>query len=392
MGYRTYTCAIAKSCGGCEWLAVPYPIQLERKQAQVEELLGKMAEKDGAAIDAIAGMDEPLAYRHKAACAFAPRGKGKGLVSGFFKSGTHRIVPCEACLVEAEPLRELLDDLSYVADELGVSAYDEDRRTGLLRHAVARLGWATGDLLLTIVANGDALPRSAELIEALTQAYPELTGIVLNENRRVTNAMLGRESRTLWGSPTMHDALLGCTFAITSTSFYQTNPAQTEVLYRLALEGAQLAAGQRVLDAYCGCGTIGICAAARCEGLQVTGVERDAGGVAMARDNAQANGVAERVRIERADATVWMGRAARAGEHFDTVIMDPPRAGSTPEFIGACTALKPERVVYVSCNPVTQARDIALFREQGYRLERVSPVDMFPHTKHVECVALMSRA
>ena len=189
----------------------------------------------------------------------------------------------------------------------------------------------------------------------------------------------------------MHDRLLGCTFAITSTSFYQTNPAQTEVLYRLALEGAAPEAGQRILDAYCGCGTIGICAAAQADGVEVVGVERDAGGVSMARGNASANGVEDRVHIERADATVWMTRASRDGQRFDTVILDPPRAGSTPEFINACTALAPARVVYVSCNPVTQVRDLALFRERGYRVERISPVDMFPHTKHVETVVSMSR-
>ncbi|HQE69739.1 MAG TPA: RsmD family RNA methyltransferase, partial [Atopobiaceae bacterium] len=190
----------------------------------------------------------------------------------------------------------------------------------------------------------------------------------------------------------MYDELLGCRFAITATSFYQTNPAQTELLYRLAIEGIRCASGASVLDAYCGCGTIGICAAAQMEGIEVVGVERDAGGVAMARANAEANGMSERVHIERADATAWITRAARDGRRFDTVILDPPRAGSTPEFIIAVAALTPERVVYVSCNPVTQARDLALFRRRGFRLERVSPVDMFPHTKHVETVALLSRA
>ena len=390
MGFRTYTCPIARSCGGCEWLAVPYPIQLRRKQELVGELLGQMAEQDGAAIDEIAGMDEPLAYRHKAATPFAPGGKGgKKVRSGFYAAGTHRIVACEACLAEKDGLRAILNDVGAIAQKLGIAAYNEDAHTGHLRHAIVRAGYATEDVLLTLVTREQQLPRADKLVDALVEEHPELTGVVQNINDKRTNAMLGRACRTLWGSATMHDALLGCTFAITSTSFYQTNPAQTEVLYRLAREGAGLAAGQRVLDAYCGCGTIGICAAAQCAGIEVVGVERDAGGVAMACDNARANGVVDRVRIERADATVWMTRAARDGERFDAVIMDPPRAGSTPEFIEACAALKPGRVVYVSCNPVTQARDLGLFREKGYRIERISPVDMFPHTKHVETVVTL---
>ena len=392
MGYRTYTCPIARSCGGCEWLAVPYPIQLDRKQAAMEELFSEIVEADGAVLERIAGMDEPLAYRHKAATPFAPGGKGgKRVRSGFYEKGTHRIVACDACLVEKDGLRQLLSDVGRIAQRLGISAYNEDAHTGHLRHAIVRSGYATDDVLLTLVTREQQLPRAEQLVEALVEEHPELTGIVQNINDKRTNAMLGRQCRTLWGSPTMHDKLLGCTFAITSTSFYQTNPSQTEVLYRLALEGAAPESGQRILDAYCGCGTIGICAAAQAGDIEVVGVERDAGGVSMARGNASANGVEGRVRIERADATVWMTRAARDGQHFDTVILDPPRAGSTPEFINACTALAPQRVVYVSCNPVTQVRDLALFRERGYRVERISPVDMFPHTKHVETVVSMSR-
>ncbi|RVU96667.1 23S rRNA (uracil(1939)-C(5))-methyltransferase RlmD [Coriobacteriales bacterium OH1046] len=392
MGYRTYTCPIAKACGGCAWLAVPYPIQLERKQRQVEELLGAMAGQDGAIIERIAGMDEPRAYRHKAATPFAPGGTGGGQVrSGFYAQGTHRIVSCEGCLVEKDGLRRILNDVASLAQKRGISPYNEDRHTGHLRHAIVRAGYATDDVLLTLVTREEHVPRVGQLADALAEARPELTGIVQNINDKRTNALLGRACHTLWGSPVMYDELLGCRFAITATSFYQTNPAQTELLYRLAIEGIRCAPGGSVLDAYCGCGTIGICAAAQMEGIELVGVERDAGGVAMARANAKANGMSERVRIERADATAWITRAACDGKRFDTVILDPPRAGSTPAFIEATAALAPERVVYVSCNPVTQARDLVLFRKRGYRLARVSPVDMFPHTKHVETVCLLTR-
>ena len=389
MGFKTYTCPIAKKCGGCEWLAVPYPIQLRRKQEAIEKLFAQMAREDGAPIEDVRGMDEPLAFRHKAATPFAP-GKGGRIRSGFYAAGSHRIVRCDACLVEDPRAREVLTTVAHVAEKLHIPAYEEDRGTGCLRHAVLRTGYATDESLLTIVTNGPQLPREKRLVEGLLDACPELTSIVQNVNDRRTNAILGRDCRTLHGPGIMHDRLLGCTFEIGPTSFYQTNPAQTEVLYQLAIEAAQLKPGDRVLDAYCGTGTIGICAAAASNGVQVMGVEQVGGAVSCAKRNARANGVSDRCDFIRADATQYLVNAAHADEHFDVVIMDPPRAGSTPEFLSAVASVAPARVVYVSCNAVTQARDLEILRAQGYRLERLTPVDMFPHTKHVETVALVT--
>ena len=387
MGYRTYTCQIARDCGGCEWLAVPYPIQLRRKQEQVEELLGAMAREDDAALEPIRGMDEPVRYRHKAATPFAhgPRGRVR---CGFYAAGTHRIVPCETCLVEDERARRILNSVARMAERLHIPPYDEDRGVGVLRHAVVRCGWKTEDVLLVLVTRVDELRDPGRLVSELRAACPEVTSIVQNVNDRRTNAILGRRCRTLFGPGVMHDQLLGCTFEIGPTSFYQTNPEQTEVLYQLALEG--VAGSARVLDAYCGTGTIGICAARESEDARVTGVEQVEGAVACARRNAEANGVQDRCRFVAADATEWMAREG-ARERFDAVIMDPPRAGSTPEFLAGVAALAPERVAYVSCNVVTQARDLELLRKRGYRLERVTPVDMFPHTRHVESVVTLRR-
>ncbi|MBM6774497.1 23S rRNA (uracil(1939)-C(5))-methyltransferase RlmD [Olsenella profusa] len=387
MGYKTYTCPIARDCGGCEWLAVPYPIQLHRKQEQVEKLLGSMAQEDGAAVEGIRGMAEPVRYRHKAATPFAYGGRGH-VLSGFYAAGTHRIVRCQDCLVEDERARRVLNGVARVAERLHIPPYDEDRGTGVLRHAVVRCGWKTDDVLLVLVSRVNELRGERTVVNELRAACPEVTSIVLNVNDRRTNAILGRRSRTLYGPGVMHDQLLGCRFEIGPTSFYQTNPEQTEVLYQLALEG--VGGAERALDAYCGTGTIGICAAAASPGLQVTGVEQVRGAVACARRNAAANGVDGRCRFVAADATAWMAREG-AHERFDVVVMDPPRAGSTPEFLDGVARLSPKRVVYVSCNVVTQARDLALLRERGYRLERVAPVDMFPHTKHVECVATLVR-
>ena len=390
MGYRTYTCNIARECGGCEWLAVPYPIQLRRKQEQVDDLLGQMVAEDGGELKPILGMEgEPVGYRHKAATPYAPAGRGR-IACGFYSRGTHRIVRCASCLAEDPRARRILNAVGRAAQELRIPAYDEDKGTGVLRHAVVRCGYATDDVLLTIVTNVPDLRRSDKFVAAVRDACPDVTSIAQNVNMRRTNAILGFQTNVLYGPGTMRDKLLGCEFEIGPTSFYQTNPQQTEVLYRVAIEGGGLKPGTRVLDAYCGCGTIGICAAAGIDGLEVVGVERVEGAVRSAKKNAQLNGLDSRCRFVAADATEWMAREGRE-LGFDVVFMDPPRAGSTPEFLNGVAELATSRVVYISCNIETQARDLEILRRRGYAIESLTPVDMFPHTKHVESVAVLAR-
>ena len=407
MGYKTPTCSIARSCGGCEWLSVPYPIQLKRKQAQVEELLAPLASINNVTIEPIRGMDEPLAYRHKAATPFAP-GKGRTVRSGFYASGTHKIIASKECLVEDGRARAILNDVAYLAGQFNIHAYQEDRGKGALRHAVVRCGYATEDVMLVLVVNGQHLPHEQEFIAALRKAHPELTSIFLNVNQKRTNAILGRETRLLWGSTSMSDKLLDCTFEIGPTSFYQTNPQQTEVLYQLAIDGAlagsKLAGSEstdaaqtsnlRVLDAYCGTGTIGLCLAHAAEAqgvnLLLTGVDQVENNIQMARRNARNNKLEAEFICD--DATRYMQALAKDGQNFDVIILDPPRAGSTPAFLKATAQLAQKKIVYVSCNVVTQARDLKVLLDSGFAIERVTPVDMFPHTKHVECVVILSRA
>jgi len=428
MGYKTPTCSIARSCGGCEWLSVPYPIQLKRKQTQVEELLTPLASINNVTIEPIRGMDEPLAYRHKAATPFAP-GKGRTVRSGFYASGTHKIIASKECLVEDGRARAILNDVAYLAGQFNIHAYQEDRGKGALRHGVVRCGYATDDVMLVLVVNGQHLPHEQEFIAALRKAHPELTSIFLNVNQKRTNAILGRETRLLWGSTSMSDKLLGCTFEIGPTSFYQTNPQQTEVLYQLAIDGAladcaladceQTGATQagtaqaratqtdastqaatsapasnlRVLDAYCGTGTIGLCLAHAAEAqginLLLTGVDQVENNIQMARRNARNNKLEAEFICD--DATRYMQALAKDGQNFDVIILDPPRAGSTPTFLKATAQLAQKKIVYVSCNVVTQARDLKVLLDSGFAIERVTPVDMFPHTKHVECVVVLSR-
>ena len=429
MGYKTPTCSIARSCGGCEWLSVPYPIQLKRKQAQVEELLAPLASINNVTIEPIRGMDEPLAYRHKAATPFAP-GKGRTVRSGFYASGTHKIIASKECLVEDGRARAILNDVAYLAGQFNIHAYQEDRGKGALRHSVVRCGYATNDVMLVLVINGQHLPHEQEFIAALRKAHPELTSIFLNVNQKRTNAILGRETRLLWGSTSMSDKLLDCTFEIGPTSFYQTNPQQTEVLYQLAIDGAlagsKLADAEsadtaqagaaltgastqadasaqatasaqtdslRVLDAYCGTGTIGLClahaATAQGVNLLLTGVDQVENNIQMARRNARNNKLQAEFICD--DATRYMQALAKDGQNFDVIILDPPRAGSTPAFLKATAQLAQKKIVYVSCNVVTQVRDLKVLLDSGFAIERVTPVDMFPHTKHVETVVLMSR-
>ena len=382
---RKAPCPIMRQCGGCEWLGLPYRKQLARKQLAMSDLYRPLIERFGWRVDvdpvlgigpsretgpvtvADAPLPAPRSFRHKAATPFAPGACGE-VRSGFFARGTHDNIP----------------------------AYDEDLRRGQLRYAVLRCGWRTKEAMLTLVTRTREVPHLEELVELVSQAHPKLVTIAQNVNPRVTNAILGGETRILHGEPRMRDELLDCTFEISPVSFYQVNPQQTEVLYLQAIEGMDLQDGTVVLDAYCGSGTIGIAAAAhaRKQGVRIrlVGVERNVEGVRDAVRNAQINGLADTAEFIARDATEYMREAADAHMHVDVVVMDPPRAGSTPEFIEAAAALAPRRIVYISCNPVTHVRDLAVLGENGYRVERLTPVDLFPHTSHTEMVTTLTRA
>lgn len=399
-------CPVMRACGGCTWLNLPYRKQLARKQAAMEQLFAPLFERVGwdAGIDPIVGMGgslgdaarlaSPRAFRYKAATPFAPGPRGQ-VRCGFFARGTHDIVAVPDCAVEAPGARRILNEVARAAQDCRIPAYDEDARRGVLRYAVLRLGWRSDEGILTLVTTRREIPGFHAFIERLRAIDPRVTTIAQNINPRVTNAILGGETRVLAGPPRMRDKLLSCTFEISPTAFYQTNPQQTEVLYQLAIDGMGLLAGDVLLDAYCGSGTIGLCAAQAAEdaghGITLLGVERNPAGIEDARRNAEVNGLADTARFVAEDATAYMRRAAEAGEHVDVLAMDPPRAGSTPEFLTAAVALAPRCIVYISCNPVTQVRDLEQLAHGGYRLARLTPVDMFPHTEHVETVAVLER-
>ena len=369
-----------KKCGGCPLLALPYREQLAKKQARLQELLGGFAP-----VKAVQGMAEPLHYRNKAIASFATQ-RGK-LVCGLYAEGTHRVLPGADCLLQEEILNKTLATVLDAARACRWTAYDEDRGTGLLRHTVLRSS-GDGKVLVTLVTPGPDLPGSKNFCTALRKKAPWVVSIVQNINPTRSSAVLGSREKTLYGPGFVLDTLCGTQFAISSRSFYQVNRTQTEVLYKKALELAKLTGRETVIDAYCGIGTIGLCAAPRAK--QVIGVERNPAAVKDAAANARRNKIAN-ARFVCADATEWMAAAAGEGLHPDVVFLDPPRAGSTPECIAAVNKMKPRRVVYVSCDPETLARDVAAFTRLGWRAAKFCPVDLFPQTKHVETVVLLSK-
>ena len=403
-------CPIMHECGGCEWLGLPYRKQLTRKKAAMEELFNPLIEEFGwdTEVEGVLGMGPergatvtasdkptaPRAFRHKAASPYAP-GTHNRVSCGFFARGTHRIIECPACAVEAPQARTILTGIARLAHRLNIPAYDEDRRCGVLRHAVVRCGWRTGEIMVTLVTRDRCVPRFQALVDGIRELDPNIVTIAQNINPRVTNAILGGETHVVCGKPRMRDELLGCTFEISPVSFYQTNPQQTEILYQLAIDGLNLAKDDVLLDAYCGSGTIGLSAAHELREtgtpIKLIGVERNVEGIRDARHNAELNGLAGSATFISADATSYLQRAAADGQRIDALIMDPPRVGSTPEFLAAAAAMGPRRIAYISCNPATQARDLHDLGQAGYRLVRFTPVDMFPHTSHVETVAILER-
>ena len=397
-------CSIMKACGGCTALNRPYKKQLAAKQAAMEELFASLCEREDIVVDPIRGMGvtlgdpgkypAPRGFRHKAATPFAP-GKEGTVRCGFFERGTHKIVAVPECPVEAPGARQILNGIAREAERLHIPAFNEDKHLGLLRYAVVRCGWRTDQIMVTLVTAQRDLPHAQEFFEAVAALDPHIVTVAQNINGRPGNAILGEETRIVYGAECMRDQLLGCEFDISPTAFYQTNPQQTELLYQLAIDGMDLRQGDVLMDAYCGSGTIGLCAAKEAQnkgiGIMLLGVERNPAGIADARRNAELNGLTRSAWFMADDATDYILDAADNNERVDVLSIDPPRAGSTPEFLEAACALKPRRITYISCNPVTQERDLHQLLDGGYRLLKITPVDMFPHTDHTETVAVLER-
>lgn len=390
-------CSIDTQCGGCQLLSVPYATQLHDKQKRMECLFDSLMDST-CDVREIIGMSNPTYYRNKVVSPFVgvydKRTHRKRILCGMYAQGTHRVIDSGECLIENRSAKRIILSVRDLMPRFGIAPYDEDSDVGFLRHAQVRVGHASGEIMLTLVTREEQFPSARAFVKALTKIHPSITTVVQNVNTRQTNVILGDKERTLFGPGFILDELCGLRFRISSKSFYQVNVAQAEELYRSAVRMAHLSGTETLMDAYCGTGTIGLVAARGVDGqpgaAHVIGVEERPDAVADARNNARHNGI--RAKFVAADASAYMRDLAAQGASLDVLMMDPPRAGSTPEFLKAACILAPRRIVYISCNPETQARDAAYLVQHGYRIDGMQPVDMFPHTSHVENILSLERA
>ena len=371
------TCPHAKKCGGCQYQGMDYAAQLKKKQKEMNKLL-----KDFGKPEPIIGMKDPLHYRNKVHAVFGRTRKGE-IISGTYEAGTHKIVNIDECMIEDEISQSIIRTIRGLLRSFKIRTYDEDTGYGLLRHVLVRRGFTTGQVMVVLVLSSPILPSKNNFVKALRKEHPEITTVVLNVNDKKTSMVLGERDIVLYGKGYIEDILCGCTFRISPQSFYQVNPVQTERLYQTAMDYAELTGKERVIDAYCGIGTIGMVAAKKAR--EVIGVELNRNAVKDARTNAKLNQI-KNITFYEGDAGRFMVSMAEEGEKADVVFMDPPRSGSDEAFLSSVIRLSPKRIVYVSCGPDTLARDLKYLTKHGYQVRKMQPVDMFGFTEHCEMV------
>ncbi len=385
-------CRAPESCGGCVYRHISYEYELTLKRELVKNAFHR-AGLDDVEIDKVESVGETQGYRNKAQFPVA-RGRDGKLWAGIYASKTHALSGGCDCMLQPAVFGEIATEICRIVDEMGVDAYDELTGKGLLRHIYLRMAELTGQIMVCLVINGNSLPGAEELCSALTAKFPQIHGILLNINKKNTNVVLGDRFVTLWGEDNIEDILCGLRIKIAPAAFYQVNRRGAELLYSLAAKRAGIDKQATLLDLYCGAGTIGL-SMARNFG-RVVGIEIVPSAVECARENAANNGI-DNAYFSCGDASETGGLLARAerelGERIDAdvVILDPPRKGTTPELIDYIAERDIKKVVYVSCDPVTLARDCALFRQRGYEIGNVTPVDMFPRCGHVESVVCLTR-
>ena len=373
-------CPLYKKCGGCQIHNMDYEAQLDFKMKKVVRLLGRFHY-----VENIIGMDNPYHYRNKVQAAFG-RDKQNRIISGVYQSSTHRIVPVDDCLIEDKKADEIIVTIRKLIKSFKLGTFDENKMVGFLRHVLVKRGFASGEIMVVLVTGTEEFKSKRSFINALLERHPDITTIVQNINNKRTNLVLGEKMITLYGDGVIKENLCGYTFTISPKAFYQINPVQTEILYNKAMEFADIKKSDIVIDAYCGTGTIGIIASKYAG--HVYGVELNKDAVRDAKKNAKLNNI-ENIDFVNTDAGRYMVNIADEGLKADVVIMDPPRAGSDIKFLKSLVKLSPKKVVYISCNPETLARDLMFLSKNRYKIRKIQPVDMFPHTEHVECAALL---
>ncbi len=377
-------CGIYDKCGSCHLLHLDEVGQKEYKEQYLKNLV-KQA-KLPLKVDGVKMMDDPYAYRNKIIIGFQ---KGKqGVQAGFYEEFSHRIIPYTKCLLHPPICDDIIQSIVSLVKKFRLEPYDERNRRGILRHVLIRYGMVSKQIMVVFVCNNKVVPNMQAIIKSLTTTYPEIKSIVLNVNTRKTSIVLGNDEKVLYGKGYIEDTLCGLNFRISPKSFYQINHEQCEVLYQKAIDLLHLSGNEVLLDAYCGIGTIGMYASKYVK--EVIGVEVNQDAVNDAKRNAKENGV-NNIRFVCEDASSFMVKRAKAKQHIDVVVMDPPRAGSSEEFIKSVAYLKPKQVVYISCGPQSQMRDLKWFAKYGYNATNIEGVDMFPQTLAVETVVLLSK-
>ncbi|MDG5473618.1 23S rRNA (uracil(1939)-C(5))-methyltransferase RlmD [Jeotgalibacillus sp. ET6] len=375
-------CPVYDRCGGCQLQHLSYEGQLAAKQKQVQDVMARIGKLPDVPVHPTIGMEEPWRYRNKSQ---VPVGLSEGrVITGFYAKRSHEIVDVNQCIIQDQVSDQVMQIVKEKANELGIQPYDEASHKGVLRHVVIRRGRTSGEVMVVLVTRTKKIPYEAELVTALKEQIEGLASIIHNINAEKTNVIMGESSNVLWGSEVIYDSIGDIRFAISARSFYQINPVQTEVLYKKALEYAELTGEESVVDAYCGIGTISLFLAQKAK--KVYGVEIVEQAIEDAKKNAELNGI-HNAEFEAGPAEEVIPAWHKEGKKADVIVVDPPRKGCDEALLQTILEMKPKRVVYVSCNPGTLARDLRVLEDGGYHTVEVQPVDMFPQTSHVECVA-----
>lgn len=375
-------CHVFDECGGCQMQHLDYAAELIQKRKTVRDAIDRIAKLPHVPVHPVKGMENPWRYRNKSQIPIALQ-DGK-IVSGFYKPRTHDIVDTDICLIQEEEADVLMTMLKQEMSVLGIMPYDERTHTGILRHLVVRKARVTGELMVVLITKSKKLPQKEALIERIKEVVPNVTSIMQNVNSQKTNVIFGNETILLYGKPVIIDFIGDVQFEISARSFYQVNPVQTEVLYKQALEYAQLSGDETVIDAYCGIGTISLFLAQKAK--EVYGVEIVPQAIEDAKRNAELNHLSN-AYFEAGPAEEVIPNWYAEGKRFDVLVVDPPRKGCDEQLLNTILQYKPKRIVYVSCNPATLARDLRILEDGGYETKEVQPVDMFPHSSHCEAVA-----
>lgn len=380
-------CPVYAQCGGCQLQHLSYAGELAEKRQQVVDALERIGHFKGIDVLPTLGAESPWHYRNKMQFPVASAGKGK-LAMGCFAAATHKVIDIDSCLIQKDGNNDIMTVVRNWMKQYKIPAYDEDRRSGIVRHVMGRVGVHTGEVMVCLVTAQDMVPHMKDLVKMLRESIKGLTSVGQNVNTRHTNVILGQKTRVIYGKPTIHDSIGSLTFHISAQSFFQVNSEQAQKLYETALQFADLKGNETVADVYCGTGTITLFLAQKAK--QVYGIEIVAPAIKDAIQNAKDNNI-KNAQFILGDAVYKLPELIKNGVHPDVVVLDPPRAGCGEPVLDAIARTKPKRVVYVSCNPATLARDLAYLNDRGYAPQKVQPVDMFSRTHHVETVVLLTK-